>query len=95
MEREKEALNKEIENLKNEINNLEKQIGSLRTINDEFEAKLKTQQAKQLALENDFSSGQKEMTILIELNERLQRERQEIQKYIIKFYLVVVHPIPA
>uniref|UniRef100_A0A915LTJ8 Uncharacterized protein n=1 Tax=Meloidogyne javanica TaxID=6303 RepID=A0A915LTJ8_MELJA len=58
----------------------EKEIKSLRITNDELEGKLKTQQARLLALENDFSSGQKEMEILIELNERLQRERQEIQK---------------
>lgn len=80
LQKEREISSKEIENLKNEINELERQMAIIRKHNDELDAQLKSSQAKQTILENELAAGRKEVEILNELNQRLQKERQEMQK---------------
>lgn len=73
-------INQNIENLKSQINEYERQIIILRRHNDELDSQLKSGQAKNNSLENDIVSNKKEIEKISELNQRLQKEKQEILK---------------
>lgn len=74
------ALNEELDRTKAQSSDLEQQITILRRHNDELDTQLKSGQAKITALENELASNRKEIQALGELNQQLQRERQEALK---------------
>lgn len=63
-----------------QITDYERQIIVIRRHNDEFDSQLKTGQVKSTAQENEIATNKKEIENLKELNQRLQREKQEILK---------------
>uniref|UniRef100_A0A0N5AFE4 CEP209_CC5 domain-containing protein n=1 Tax=Syphacia muris TaxID=451379 RepID=A0A0N5AFE4_9BILA len=68
----------EIEKLKSEITDYESQIAMIRRHNDELDTQLKGTQAKITSLENEVETSKKETQKLLELNQKLQREKQDI-----------------
>lgn len=75
-----DTFNQNIENFKSQINEYERQIIILRRHNDELDSQLKTGQSKISTLENELVSNKKEIEKISELNQRLQKEKQEILK---------------
>lgn len=73
-------MNDEIEKLKSQLTDYERQIILIRRHNDELDSQLKTGQAKSTAQDNDIATNKKEIENLKELNQRLQREKQETLK---------------
>lgn len=72
--------NDEIEKLKQQLTEYERQLIMIRHHNDELDTQIKSAQAKMTTVENDLLTNQKEIEKLNELNNRLQREKQEILK---------------
>lgn len=70
----------EIEKLKSEITDYESQIAMMRRHNDELDTQLKSSQAKITSLENEIAANKREIEKLMELNQKLQREKQDIFK---------------
>uniref|UniRef100_A0AC35U797 Major antigen n=1 Tax=Rhabditophanes sp. KR3021 TaxID=114890 RepID=A0AC35U797_9BILA len=68
----------EIEKANTTINDYERQVIILRRHNDELDTQVKNYQAKIANLENDVLTHGKELEQVKELNERLQREKQDI-----------------
>lgn len=73
-----QALNDEIEKHKAQITDYERQIILIRRHNDELDTQIKNGQAKSTSQDNEIISNRKEIEKLTELNQRLQREKQEI-----------------
>ncbi|MCP9266228.1 Major antigen [Dirofilaria immitis] len=71
------SLTQEIEKFKLQITDYENQLSMLRRHNDELDTQIKSGQAKITAVENDLITSQKEIARLNELNNRLQREKQD------------------
>uniref|UniRef100_A0A0M3IP27 Myosin_tail_1 domain-containing protein n=1 Tax=Ascaris lumbricoides TaxID=6252 RepID=A0A0M3IP27_ASCLU len=80
----------EIEKLKAVITDYESQLLMLRRHNDELDTQLKTSQAKITTLENSVASAQKEITKLTELNNKLQKEKNDIMRCV-KFAMIFVY----
>ena len=74
------TLSEEVEKLKSQLVDYEKQIQLLRRHNDELDGQLKSGQARLATMENELVSSRKEAEKLAELNQRLQREKQETMK---------------
>lgn len=74
------TLKEEIGKLKTELGELEQQHSILRQQNDELDTQIKTAQAKQIASDNEITTNRKEIASLTEINQKLQREKQDYLK---------------
>ncbi|KHN85055.1 Spindle- and centromere-associated protein [Toxocara canis] len=68
----------ELEKLKTDILEYESQTMMIRRHNDELDTQTKTLQAKIVTLENSLTSAQRELEKLTELNNKLQKEKQDV-----------------
>uniref|UniRef100_A0A0M3IQU2 Myosin tail domain-containing protein n=1 Tax=Ascaris lumbricoides TaxID=6252 RepID=A0A0M3IQU2_ASCLU len=73
----------DIEKLQTQITEYESQLMILRRHNDDLDTQIKTSHAKISTLENSLTSSQKEIGKLTELNMKLQKEKQDLMKYLI------------
>lgn len=72
----------DIEKLQTQITEYESQLMILRRHNDDLDTQIKTSHAKISTLENSLTSSQKEIGKLTELNMKLQKEKQDLMKYV-------------
>ncbi|VDK40489.1 unnamed protein product [Cylicostephanus goldi] len=72
--------NDEIEKLKQTIDDYERQVMLLRRTNDEFDTTIKNLQGKITQLENEVRSKTSEVEKLNDLNQKLQKEKQDVMK---------------
>jgi DNA repair exonuclease SbcCD ATPase subunit len=76
------SLSEELARQKDAFSELEQQQIAAQRLNDNLDTQLKTAQAKQIGLENEVQTNRKELSTLVDLNQRLQREKQDLLKYV-------------